>query len=136
MKKQTKSKLVLYIIFSVSVLTGIINGSNNIYTFNKQNSENDIKSGLRDAGDWDPQITKSVGGEPRCVFIGDANNDGFNDIATANGIDNTVSILLWSISTVSEELPIPLIITISALSAGAVIGVAGILWYRRRKREL
>ncbi|MFX1296486.1 MAG: FG-GAP-like repeat-containing protein [Promethearchaeota archaeon] len=52
-------------------------------------------------GDWDSEIQKIVGVLPRSVFIGDANNDGYNDIVTANampraGIWADVSILLWN----------------------------------------
>lgn len=44
-------------------------------------------------------ITKNVGNLPRSVIVGDANNDGQNDIITVNNGDNTISILLWNINT-------------------------------------
>ena len=44
---------------------------------------------------WKPQNTISVGNTPRSVFIGDANNDGLNDIVTAD-FDEDVSILRWN----------------------------------------
>jgi hypothetical protein len=47
--------------------------------------------------DWDDHIRRDVGYLPFSVFVGDANNDGYNDIVTANyGIDNNISILLWN----------------------------------------
>ncbi|MFX1301998.1 MAG: FG-GAP repeat domain-containing protein [Promethearchaeota archaeon] len=49
------------------------------------------------SGVWDAEITKNVGIQPTSVFIGDANNDGQNDIVTANYVDNTVSILYWNV---------------------------------------
>jgi len=48
------------------------------------------------SGAWDAQITKSVGGDPLDVNVGDANNDGLNDIVAANFITDNVSILLWN----------------------------------------
>ncbi len=48
------------------------------------------------SGDWDTPITRPVGSAPTDVFIGDVNNDGYNDIATANEGPDTVSILLWN----------------------------------------
>ncbi|NVM54375.1 MAG: VCBS repeat-containing protein, partial [Candidatus Helarchaeota archaeon] len=45
---------------------------------------------------WEPQIIRSVGNEPYSVFIGDANNDGQNDIIAANRGSNNISILLWN----------------------------------------
>jgi hypothetical protein len=52
-----------------------------------------------DSGDWDSPITRLVGPNPYYVFIGDANNDGYNDIATANIAGSSVSILLWNITS-------------------------------------
>jgi len=51
------------------------------------------------AGDWDSVIWRAVGDSPWSVFIGDADNDGDNDIATANYDDNTVSIICWNESS-------------------------------------
>ncbi len=45
---------------------------------------------------WDTQITLEVGIQPVCVSLGDVNNDGENDIVTANQGDDTISILLWN----------------------------------------
>lgn len=44
-------------------------------------------------------ITKDVGNKPVCIAVGDINHDGQNDIVTANQEDNTVSILLWNLTT-------------------------------------
>jgi len=43
-------------------------------------------------------LTKSVGGGPEHVILGDANNDGYRDIITANYWDDNVSIILWNSS--------------------------------------
>ena len=53
------------------------------------------------AGDWNPLIQKPVGDNPSCVFIGDANNDGQNDIVCSNFESNDISILLWNSSKTS-----------------------------------
>jgi len=45
---------------------------------------------------FDPQIKKNVGSYPVGVAIGDANNDGYNDIVTVSIIDDDVSIYLWN----------------------------------------
>ena len=45
--------------------------------------------------DWDNQIIKPVGNYPKGVFVGDANNDGYNDVVTANSGNVNVSIYLW-----------------------------------------
>ncbi len=54
----------------------------------------DVKSSI--AGYRADQITKDVGAEPYSVCIGDANNDGQNDIVAANSAHDNVSILLWN----------------------------------------
>ena len=57
-------------------------------------------------GDWDAQITRSVGDLPINVFIGDADNDGLNDIVTTNLNDDDVSILLWNATSGDWDLQI------------------------------
>ena len=53
---------------------------------------------------WSTQSTRAVGTNPHGVSIGDANNDGQNDIVVANYDDNSVSILLWN-SPRSDWIP-------------------------------
>lgn len=36
----------------------------------------------------------------------------------------------------SEKIPLPIIITISIVSVGAILGLAGIFWYKRRGKEI
>jgi len=45
---------------------------------------------------FDQQINISVGVHPVSVTIGDADNDGYNDIITANQISNDISFLRWN----------------------------------------
>ena len=98
MKRKIKSKLILCIIIVNLALTGIIFNEFSVkHLDDSQNAKNDVISDLRGtSGDWNPQITKSVGDNPESVFIGDANNDGYNDIATANLGSDDVSIILWN----------------------------------------
>ncbi|MFX0043374.1 MAG: FG-GAP repeat domain-containing protein [Candidatus Hodarchaeota archaeon] len=103
MKRKIKSKLILCLVIVSFALTGIIRNEFSVkHGDERQNSKNDMIADLKGAyGNWDPPITKSVGVSPYDVFIGDANNDGYTDIATANAISNDVSILLWN-STLSD----------------------------------
>jgi hypothetical protein len=41
---------------------------------------------------WEAKGTLSVGAVPWCVFVGDANNDGLNDIVTADNNDSQITI--------------------------------------------
>ncbi|MFX1315404.1 MAG: FG-GAP-like repeat-containing protein, partial [Promethearchaeota archaeon] len=51
------------------------------------------------ASSWHPELIRNVGNAPVDVFIGDADNDGYNDIITANTAEDTVSILRWNENT-------------------------------------
>ena len=101
MEKEVKLKLILCTLLVASALYGInLNRFSLTYVENSYNEKSDVISELREAsGDWGPQITRTVGNSPDSIFIGDANNDGYNDIATANGNSATVSILLWNSTT-------------------------------------
>ncbi|MFX1532154.1 MAG: FG-GAP repeat domain-containing protein [Promethearchaeota archaeon] len=56
---------------------------------------------------YDPYFNRSVGdGYPECVFIGDANNDGYNDIVSGNRGNYGLSILLWNATAEDWDLPI------------------------------
>ncbi|MBD3196338.1 MAG: hypothetical protein GF317_14865 [Candidatus Lokiarchaeota archaeon] len=55
--------------------------------------------------DWNDQIRIPVGDDPTCVFIADANNDGYNDIITANSGDYAISILLWNSDDTTTQVP-------------------------------
>jgi len=46
--------------------------------------------------DWNPRFFKDVGPHPLGVCIGDANNDGYNDIVGTNLNNDEVAILLWN----------------------------------------
>ena len=74
-------------------------GYNDIITANEGDSTVSILLWNSTLGDWDSQIKKTVGsgsdGSDK-LFIGDANNDGYNDITTSNFYDDNVSILLWN----------------------------------------
>ncbi|MFX1478873.1 MAG: FG-GAP-like repeat-containing protein [Promethearchaeota archaeon] len=98
MNKQTKSKLILCIILIASALTGIIHNEFNVkYVEDNYNSNDNVVSNLRGAsGNWETPITQAVGNEPFKLFLEDANNDGYNDIVTANYGSDNVSILLWN----------------------------------------
>ena len=65
--------------------------------------KNQLKSSLYPPYDWSEVITIKIGNDPRSVFVGDANNDGYNDIVAANSDDDAynddVSIILWNATT-------------------------------------
>ncbi|MFX0033878.1 MAG: FG-GAP repeat domain-containing protein [Candidatus Hodarchaeota archaeon] len=100
MNKQTKVKLFLSVIIANLVIVGIFCNKLNIEQwYCDQNSDCDLFTELRGSNNnWYTQIRIPVGNQPFSVFIGDANNDGFNDILTANFYGNNVSILIWNSS--------------------------------------
>ncbi|NVM35320.1 MAG: VCBS repeat-containing protein [Candidatus Lokiarchaeota archaeon] len=85
-----------------SVFVGDANndGYNDIVTTNTDSDlgDDDISILLWNPAleDWLIEIRKSVGDDPWCVFIEDANNDGYNDIVTANYASDDISIILWN----------------------------------------
>jgi hypothetical protein len=95
MKEKVKLKLILCIFLVFSGIFGIFFNQFNVkYNYN---SKTDVISDLKSAsGNWKTLVTRSVGNDPRTIFIGDANNDGYNDIVTANSGSDDISILLWN----------------------------------------
>jgi len=101
MKKKSKcAKIILLIgIISASLLSHSLNFSC-FQLNNKILDAIEIDKNLKESTyEWDEQIRIPVGSDPFSVFIGDANNDGWNDIVTANFYGNNVSILLWNSTT-------------------------------------
>ncbi|MFX1500165.1 MAG: FG-GAP repeat domain-containing protein [Promethearchaeota archaeon] len=94
-KKNTKTIIITLGIILVSLL---INGNKADLNITNEGSsiENQYERDHLKSANWEPEIRKSVGDEPFSVFIGDANNDGYNDIITANYVDDNVSICLWN----------------------------------------
>ncbi|MFX0030945.1 MAG: FG-GAP repeat domain-containing protein [Candidatus Hermodarchaeota archaeon] len=45
---------------------------------------------------WHPYIIRNVGLQPHAVFVGDADNDGYNDIVASNSESHDISIFLWN----------------------------------------
>jgi len=106
MKNKFEYKLIVIIILIIIAFSGILIVNltdNNMEKY--QNNENDIIYDIKSAYDsWDPQITRTVGKGPAGLFIGDANNDGFNDIVTANFDSDNISIILWN-NTIGDWNP-------------------------------
>ena len=93
MRNTSKKIKTLFIVVIILIVS--LNLVNSIYNRDRGNKE---KTNLLnpDLSYWDPVITRYVGETPFSHFIGDANNDGYNDIVTGNEVDETVSILLWN----------------------------------------
>ena len=96
MKKISRIKSVLGILgFIISLL--IINHSNIHFISSQSNENNEDMFKVRSAGgDWDPQITKTVGSQSQAVYVGDANNDGYNDIVICRNSYDALTILIWN----------------------------------------
>ena len=79
----------------MSVFVGDANndGYNDILIANFVNGDGtvNIYNGTSN-GNWEANFTLSVGNGPLNVFVGDANNDGYNDILTSDWYDDTVTI--------------------------------------------
>jgi len=98
MKRKIKSKLILCIIIVNLALTGIIRNELSVkYVDDSRYAKDDVISDIRGAaGYWEPPITKFAGLSPYNAFIGDANNDGYNDISISNFDSDDISIFLWN----------------------------------------
>ncbi len=109
MKKTLKIKLMLILTLGMAFIFPLLSIEyfNSKKLFKEINPEskkkNQLKSAIFDAYDWSKVIVKPVGNEPMSIFIGDANNDGYNDIVVANmdddAGDDDVSIYLWNETT-------------------------------------
>jgi len=102
-KKEIKLLLLFGILFILVV--------GNYFNFglfqvkNESSFENDTDNGLKSSYyDWEEQIRIPVGEQPYGISVEDVNNDGFNDIVTANFYGNNISILLWN-STINYWNP-------------------------------
>jgi hypothetical protein len=81
-------------------------------------------------------ILRSVGRKPYSVFVGDVNNDGYNDIVTANNLDNEVSILLFDISGgIDNTVVISTIVIVSIVIAGSGTFGTGMIIRKRIATE-
>jgi len=96
-KKIKGFSIMIGIVIVLSVI-GSVNFNYDSYIY-KRNFDKKYEFNLNSAnsGNWLPEITKSVGSSPHDVFVGDANNDGYNDIVTANSLSvDALSIILWN----------------------------------------
>lgn len=60
-----------------------------------------VAGGLGD-GTFTPAVTSKVGSTPRAVIVADLNGDGIDDAVVANSLDNSVTVLLSSVSTPAD----------------------------------
>jgi len=102
LKKRMKSR-VLILCFLIPVLSALssfpsIVPQNEVVIPIDEDFNNPEKLESSTYFDWDSNESRSVGVSPFSVCIGDANNDGQNDIVTANNGDHNISILLWNIT--------------------------------------
>jgi len=98
MKSINKNKTILVTFIASFLLSSFASLNFNLSQLQMSGDmEPAIKDKLKSAGefDWEANITRSVGNSPYGLFVGDANNDGQDDIVTANFAGNNVTILCW-----------------------------------------
>ena len=84
--------IMIGIVIVLSVM-GSFNFNYELYVYKRNfNKNHEVPLNSANSGKWLPQITKSVGGSPHAVFVGDANNDGYNDIVIANSLTYDYSV--------------------------------------------
>jgi len=75
-------------------------------------------------------VTMAVGSLPRSVAIGDADNDGYNDIVTANAGSNNVSLIRWNGSEFDPQVTMEVVPTVGVAAGpySVAIGNADYDW--------
>ncbi len=110
MNSRKKNALILLTLITAIAFSVICAQNLKIIHYNRlDNSESNVNTNLKSAAeyfDWAAQVKKSVGNSPYGVFVGDANNDGQNDIVTANYVGDNVSILCWNTTSGGWDAPI------------------------------
>jgi hypothetical protein len=100
--QKQKYVYMMIIIFLLNILIFRMIQYNSHYVhYNATRETDNVRS-----SDWKLQKTLNVDLHPYNVYVGDANNDGFNDIITADfWSDREVSILLWN-NTIKDWNPL------------------------------
>jgi hypothetical protein len=120
LKSKIKIGLVAFgLICLISIFSVVIDERRSFNTTLKNDNEFQLKSA---AGRWADPISIPVGDAPWGTSIGDANNDGYNDIVNTNFWDHNISIHLWnpSLGEWSPQIKKP----VGTRPASAVIGDA------------
>jgi len=92
-----KNVITIFALFLLFFFIPIISSFNSLREYRSYDNSFDPLFSLN-SSQWENSIIKDVGNHPVSIFIGDANNDGQNDIVTSNQADNRISILLWNSS--------------------------------------
>ena len=122
-QKIQKLSILLLVLFLTSFKLGFLNKFLQ-YDLVAEDIDNGSLTLETSSSGWDPEILVYLGGigEAIDIFVGDANNDGYNDIVTANVDSNEISILLWN--SITESWSAPILKTFGGLTYSITIGDA------------
>ena len=96
MKSYHKKIIIVFLSSIIFLQTSFLLEMTYFGEFRKMLLEDEFQENLRESDTyWHPYLVKNVGMAPNTVFVGDVDNDGDNDLVTANEYSHDISIYLW-----------------------------------------